>query len=230
MFWEERSTVSSPVQLARGADQPAPDGRARSWTITRETVGQIDTASEIWQDAAAFEAQLDAAGLEHRPVIGAPSALFQGDFLAGFYVDSSAFEEWSTRERERLRLRAMNVLDALVTAHRASSDYQTGLARANQLLTLDPLRETTYQHLMQLLALSGEREAALASTLPAVPCSQRNSAYTLLQKRSRCMSASRPGNSCRNRLCRPRSPHRNLSSNPHGNALATTSPFKRPRL
>ena len=159
MFWEER-TQSQALSNLRVALTSLRQTVSPFVTITRETVG-IDTASEIWLDAAAFEAQLDGDASNIARLSDAV-ALYQSDFLAGFYVDSSAFEEWSTRERERLRLRAMNVLDALVTAHRASSDYQTGLARANQLLTLDPLRETTYQHLMQLLALSGEREAALA--------------------------------------------------------------------
>ncbi len=108
----------------------------------------------------AFEAKLDTAGSDSASLDTALD-LYQGDFLAGFFVDSTAFEQWATRERERLRLRAMEGLDRLVGGHLAQRAYAAGMATATRLLDMDPLREETHQQMMRLLALSGQRGKAL---------------------------------------------------------------------
>jgi predicted ATPase/DNA-binding SARP family transcriptional activator len=115
-----------------------------------------------WLDVAEFEHQLDTAPQDDVRALEAALALYQGDFLAGVYVDSQSFEDWARLERERLRLRAMQALDTLITCHLAQGEYARGLARATQLLGMDNLREKTHRQLMELLAQSGEREAALA--------------------------------------------------------------------
>jgi oligopeptide transport system substrate-binding protein len=89
--------------------------------------------------------------------------LYQGDFLAGFYVkECFAFEEWALGEQERLRGLAGETLRALVDLHRARGEYPAAIAYTRRLLALDPWREEAHRELMQLLALSGQRSAALA--------------------------------------------------------------------
>ena len=64
--------------------------------------------------------------------------LYQGDFLAGFFVDSTGFEDWANRERERLRWRTMEALDALITGCLAQAEYAKGIAAATRLLSDGP--------------------------------------------------------------------------------------------
>lgn len=158
MLWEERTQSRASGNL-RTALHSLDKTVGPFVTITRETVS-IDPASDIWFDAAAFVAGLDAAGTDTN-LLSEAVDLYGGDFLAGFYVDSSAFEAWATRERERLRLRLMNALDTLITCHLDAGDFPAGIARAMQMLHMDPFREKTHALLMQLYVLSGNRGKAL---------------------------------------------------------------------
>jgi DNA-binding SARP family transcriptional activator/predicted ATPase len=88
--------------------------------------------------------------------------LYQGDLLEGFFIsDALEFEEWLLIERERFRQLASETLHRLVVYALDQQDYQTGIHYAGQLLTIDPLREEAHRQLMALLALSGQRAAAL---------------------------------------------------------------------
>jgi len=153
-FWEGRTQSQSLANL-RVALTSLRKTVGDYVTITRETVS-LKEGSAIWLDVATFEEALSAGELEQAV------DLYQGDFLTGFYVDSQAFEDWALRERERLRLRMHEAVDALIDQYLNQGDYAKGIAHATHLLSLDPLREKTYHHLMRLLADSGEREAALA--------------------------------------------------------------------
>jgi DNA-binding SARP family transcriptional activator len=66
-----------------------------------------------------------------------------------------------TRERELLRLLAIEGLDRLITSHLAQGNYPAGITVAMRLLEMDNLREETYRKLMDLLARSGQRTQAL---------------------------------------------------------------------
>ncbi|MBZ0317291.1 MAG: hypothetical protein K8L91_12785 [Anaerolineae bacterium] len=126
--------------------------------ITNETVG-LQAYGDIWLDTTEFERHL-AAG-NRIGDLEAALELYRGDFLAGFSVDSTEFETWATLEREHMRRRAINALDALVVCHLDAGNYPAGIARATALLQMDHLREESYLRLMELLWRSGERTAAL---------------------------------------------------------------------
>ena len=158
LFWEERAQGQASANLRvvltslRQTVEPFIE-------ITRESVGLKDGA-EIRLDTREFEAQLSASG-DDLARIEAALELYQGDFLAGFFVDSTGFEEWATLERERLRFRAMEAIDTLIVRYQEYGAYATGLTAATRLLQMDALREKTHRQLMDLLAQSGQRVAAL---------------------------------------------------------------------
>jgi len=158
LFWEDRTQAQALSNL-RVALTSLRQTVEPFVTITRESVG-LNPDATAWLDAAEFEEQLGAAGTDAARLTSALD-LYRGDFLAGFFVDSAAFEAWATRERERLRLRAMAGLDALLAAHLSSEAYPAGIAAATRLLDMDPLREETHRQLMDLLARSGQRGKAL---------------------------------------------------------------------
>ncbi len=134
--------------------------------ITRETIA-FDRTRPYWVDVERFEVALhgpedarDSAPDVER--LRAAVALYRGDFLEGFYArDAPAFEEWTTVQRERLRHRATHALHTLVDAYTARGDYAAGIDACLRLLALDPWREDAHRRLIRLLALSGQRDAAL---------------------------------------------------------------------
>ena len=88
--------------------------------------------------------------------------LYRGEFLQGFHVrDSTGFEEWVTREQERLQHVVLMALSDLVTYYLAHGAYAAGIPHAARLLQMDPLREETHRQFMLLLLRNGQRRAAL---------------------------------------------------------------------
>ncbi len=132
--------------------------------ITRHEVA-FNPATPYWLDVEAFEAGVaDASGSGIERLQQAVEA-YRGDFLEGFYVrQAPAFEEWALAQRARLRERALQALYTLARHYGAqgASGRATAVDYTTRLLPLEPWREEAHRQLMQLLALSGQRGAALA--------------------------------------------------------------------
>jgi DNA-binding SARP family transcriptional activator len=94
-------------------------------------------------------ADVDVAALEH--VV----ALCTGDLLDGWGQD------WCVRERDRLHLVHLDLLQRLTDHCVSRGDLARGLAHGNRLLQLDPAREVTHRQLMRLYADAGDRTGAL---------------------------------------------------------------------
>jgi non-specific serine/threonine protein kinase len=111
-------------------------------------------------DVADFERALALA--EHTENVVAIRAaleraveLYRGDLLP------SCYDDWVLPERERLRQRFLSALERLILALEQLRDYPAAIQYAQRLLRHDPLHEATYQHLMRLHALTGDRASAL---------------------------------------------------------------------
>ncbi len=158
MFWEERAQGQASANLRvaltslRQTVEPFVE-------ITRESVGLRDGA-EIWLDVAELETQIGTAD-NNIARLESALELYHGDFLAGFFVDSTGFEEWATLERERWRFRIMEAMDTLIGRYQEDGAYAAGIGTATRLLQMDALREKTHRQLIELLAQSGQRVAAL---------------------------------------------------------------------
>lgn len=135
--------------------------------ITRQTVGLNPDAS-IFCDSRSFEAHVNAArrtasSADTLRSLQEAAALYRGDFCAGLYIAAaSVFEEWMLAERERFRHLAMHTLHLLSVHAAEQGAYLEGIDYATRLLAMDALREDTHRQLMLLLALSGQRGAALS--------------------------------------------------------------------
>ncbi|HYO87347.1 MAG TPA: BTAD domain-containing putative transcriptional regulator, partial [Candidatus Limnocylindrales bacterium] len=103
----------------------------------------------------------DPASSEMIAALEAAVALYRGDFLEGFALESEEFDAWATLERERLRLSITEALDRLIEAYTHEGNAHAGMDCAARLFRLDALREKTYRLTMRLLAKTGQREAAL---------------------------------------------------------------------
>jgi DNA-binding SARP family transcriptional activator/tetratricopeptide (TPR) repeat protein len=164
--WPERDArgrlrrVLSNLRLAIGDHQATPP----FLHVSRQTI-QFNTASDAWVDVGAFTERLEAKGDLQQLIDQLEGAvdLYRGDFLEGFSIpDSASFEEWALLNRERFRRLVMVALSRLVRYHEQRGNHEGGLRHAWRQVELEPWHEKGHQQVMRLLALSGQRGAALA--------------------------------------------------------------------
>ncbi len=143
-------------------------------SASRAAVGLSD-ACRPWVDVREFSSLMDTGGMQEgyaraHPKLGSDAldrlgravTLYQGRFLRGFSLgDAPAFEEWQLLQRERLHRQVTEALALLIEHHIAEGTYKTALRAAWRLVELDPWRETAQRQLILLLALTGQRSAAL---------------------------------------------------------------------
>lgn len=124
--------------------------------ISRDTVG-IKPDARIYLDLSDLARKLARGDVEQALEI------YQGDFLQGSNVrDSSEFEDWLRLEQERVRGSIISALHMSTSRAIEAGEYAKGQTFVKRLLELDPLDEMAYQQYILLLALDGERTAALA--------------------------------------------------------------------
>ncbi|HMQ53659.1 MAG TPA: BTAD domain-containing putative transcriptional regulator [Anaerolineae bacterium] len=132
---------------------------------SRHTI-QFNPRSDFWLDVSHFSRVIDAAdraGLASIQQLAEVVNLFKGQFLDGFSLkDSAAFEEWLLLRRERLQRQAVSAYQRLADHYQRQGDYNAARLLVRRQLELAPWREPAHRQLMQLLALSGQRGAALA--------------------------------------------------------------------
>jgi DNA-binding SARP family transcriptional activator len=140
--------------------------------ITHHTL-QFNRSSDHWSDVATLESLLKANGHhQHRRLASCDPcherlrraiSLYSGDFLEGFSLpDSPGFEEWSLLEGERLHRLALEALHHLTQGQQTPRQAREALQYARRQVELDPWQEQGHRQLMRLLAISGQRGAALA--------------------------------------------------------------------
>jgi DNA-binding SARP family transcriptional activator/Tfp pilus assembly protein PilF len=135
-------------------------------TVTRDTVAFNPTES-FCLDTAQFETLLDSVSAldpEVRPrQWQEATALYTDDFLAGFLVrDAPAFEEWMLGHRARYQELALYAMHQLAQHHLDSGQYGRAINIATRLLAIDAWREEAHRQLMEALARTGRRSAAVA--------------------------------------------------------------------
>lgn len=132
-------------------------------SVTRATIAFNHTLP-YWLDVEIFLDRLRRAQAapDTRAVLREAVALYHGDFLAGFYIrGAAAFEEWALSERQFMRGLVVDALHRLAEACARQGDYAEAIGVLRKLLALEPWREEAHQQLIRLLALSGQRSAAL---------------------------------------------------------------------
>jgi len=133
---------------------------------------QINPDCECWLDVAEFIQLVSVACRHHpqgislcRPCLAnllTASHLYQGDFLPGFSTfGSPSFERWLLSRQESLHFQAVETLSTLARHFESRHDFNSACLYARRVLDLEPWRETEHRQMMRLLALSGQRVAAL---------------------------------------------------------------------
>jgi DNA-binding SARP family transcriptional activator len=139
-------------------------------SVTPKTI-QLLVSPECMVDVAAFErllferrahrclGRVDCSPCTRRLIQAA--ALYRGDLLPGFFVESQLFEEWLTVRREGLSEQVLEAQSWLASHYEGCQDYAQAIYYARRQLEMDPWREDAQRRLMRCLALSGQRAAAL---------------------------------------------------------------------
>ena len=120
--------------------------------LSDSRAAQFDPRTELWLDTEAFEsliARHEVAALE------SAVALYQGDFLDGFYDD------WIINERYRLQMLFHSALAQLMIGQEGNGDIEDALQTALRLLRDDPLREDAHRLVMRAYCHLGQRNTAL---------------------------------------------------------------------
>jgi len=157
LFWGEKSEERGRGNLSRVLHNIS--SILPNCLQTDRHLVQLRRPSVLWIDTEVFH---DLARSPEVEDLAVAATLYQGDLMADFYLDDSPqFETWLVAERESWHLEFRQVLQKLVNHYLQDRDYRQGLNYARQLLTLDPWREEVHRQVMQLLAVTGQRSAAL---------------------------------------------------------------------
>lgn len=187
----ERKTVHNRASLMTllWPDLPEENGRQNlSQTLTRlrDALGPasdivmanrqavwVDDSVEIDLDVHTFWrwlAEVEKHSHEDKPTcavcqekLGHAAALVRGELLTGVAIDGSyLFEEWLLLERERVHEMLLSVLSDLAEGALHDQRYDIAIQHARRQVALEAWRESAHRQLIQALALSGQRSAALA--------------------------------------------------------------------
>ena len=158
LFWPDLSDERARSNL-RGLLHNLTTVLPNALVVDRRTVSLV-VAPACWTDVTEFERH---AAQNTLTSLAAAADLYRSAFLDGLYLDDCPdVETWLTQQREHWHERAAHVLTGLTARAHERQEWAAALHSVDRLLTLDPWREAAHQDKMRLLALSGQRDTALA--------------------------------------------------------------------
>lgn len=103
----------------------------------------------------------DHAAVDRAEALEAAAELYKGPLMAGRDSKSDAFEDWIEGERRSLEFEALGVSVRVAQHHMNSGRFEAALRWAENAVRIDPLREVSQRLVIEALAASGDRVAAL---------------------------------------------------------------------
>ncbi|MBI4420571.1 MAG: hypothetical protein HY560_07065 [Gemmatimonadetes bacterium] len=117
---------------------------------------RLRVAPVLQVDARDFEIAAERGALEEA------LSLYQGAFLAGFYLPESVeFDHWVDRHRARLARAYRKVCGDFIDQCVTRGDVERAIAEARRWVELEPAEDTAQHRLIELLAASGNRAEAI---------------------------------------------------------------------
>ena len=178
LFWPEVMDATSRINLRSALTnlrQLLGDQSSQTpfLIITRDSI-QFNFQSDFWLDVDQFNRLLEV-GKDKLNGAGSGNLIqdeleafetailwYRGQFLEGLTLkDSPAFDEWAYNLRERLQHQAAMALSQLVGYYESRGARERAIQYARQWVHLTPWQEEAHVNLMRMLALNGERSAAL---------------------------------------------------------------------
>ncbi|MBR2816468.1 MAG: winged helix-turn-helix domain-containing protein [Reyranella sp.] len=145
-----RQSLSS-LRTALGAkDAPLLVANATDVMLAGGDGISVDTETFLDLSASAEIEDLERAG-----------GLYRGELLAGLHVEADPFERWLGAERQKWLGVQLELQNRLAMIQAKVGRLAEAIASAQRVVELDPLNEPAHRLLMQLLARSEQRAAAL---------------------------------------------------------------------
>ena len=140
--------------------------------VSGETI-QFNPDCAHWLDVTAFADLVKACETHHHRRLETclpcmrrlerMAELYRDPFLEQFFLaDADGFEEWAMLKRDWLQREATDALSLLADYRERRGEYKQAQQYAQRQVQMDPWREEAHRQLMRLLALTGQRSAALA--------------------------------------------------------------------
>jgi predicted ATPase/DNA-binding SARP family transcriptional activator len=132
--------------------------------VEGETI-QFNLSRTHWLDVEAFRSLVDVeqAGMTTTQRLEGAMSLYQGGFLEGFSLkDCPDFDTWTAILRRELQGKALSALYQLAEEYAQQGELERACQYVRRQLELEPALEQAHRKLMRLLALDGQRFAALA--------------------------------------------------------------------
>lgn len=138
----------------------------------RQTI-QLNPQADVKTDTRQFQLLYERSlQHEHSDLLLCPvcrqdlegaAALYQGDFLADFYLtDSGPFEAWAVAWRAAFQRQWLDALQKLGRIYLIHGQYAAAEEVARKQIASDELRESAQRQLLEVLARTGRRNKALA--------------------------------------------------------------------
>jgi DNA-binding SARP family transcriptional activator len=177
LFWPDHPEDLARTNLRhvlRQLRQTVPDQDASApLLVTTQRTIEINPAADYTLDVVNFAELLAASAHCNHPALEEcedciqryrqAAALYRGSFLAGLDLhDSELFNEWAVTQREQLHRQVLEVFFILASYYEGVQEYELARQFAWRQIELEPWREEAHRQLMRVLALSGQRTAALA--------------------------------------------------------------------
>ena len=123
-------------------------------------INRVTAAIRLYGIAADAVALTNSCG-DEIDSLACRARLYAGEFLAGFPSISNPFDEWVLVQRSRTTNTVANILQKLASLQAKGGNLDAALSAAQQLVSLDPLREDSHRLLMEIYANMGRRAEAL---------------------------------------------------------------------
>ena len=163
-----RETVADFLWTDRGPKQ-ARHSLRQTLLVLRRSVGEdlilaegnslIIPPGTLAVDAIELEARATSAD---RDVLAETAALYRGELLENRGPVAPRFHDWLAVERSRFAALAATILRRLAAVRGAAGEFETAIAAAMRLVTIDNLREDPHRLLIELLARAGRRGGSAA--------------------------------------------------------------------
>lgn len=137
------------------------------WIVAEHEAVYLNPYAEITLDVARFRSLLADASQQSNPafriaLLEEAIKLYRDQFMSGFSLkDATTFNEWVLLEAEDLEREMISALNTLVEDYTALDQASSAVPYAQRLVTLDPINESGHRQLMQLYALTDQRNAAV---------------------------------------------------------------------
>jgi len=125
---------------------------------------QMDNHTLQWKPAAPYTLDVDELRQLLKTLAHEPPLCEKLTQLVDLYVGEllpSCYDDWLLPVRQEFHDNVMSALNRLVALLEQQRAYLDGIRYARRLLQFDPLQERTYQHLIRLYTLNGDRAGAL---------------------------------------------------------------------